>query len=323
MALKTLFVVSDIHYACAAEQKRVDHETFFLSSRFLRFVLKFYRNHIWLRDPMQKNYLLDRFLSQVDADATIIANGDYSCDSAFVGVSDEAAFQSAHRCLEKLRQRDRWNFRAIMGDHELGKMSFLGNRGGMRLASFHRAEKELGLDPFWQWQVGQYVLMGVVSSLIALPVFEPDTLPGERMEWERLRAWHLAQISEAFSELKPEQKVILFCHDPTALPFLWEVQLIREKLPQLERTIIGHLHSPLIYWKGRMLAGIPPIGFLGSTIRRMSRALHAARRWSDFRIQFCPALAGIELLKDGGYLKLVIDPEGKSLMTVQRGKLKR
>ncbi len=185
---------------------------------------------------MQKNHLLDQFLKHGMRAEFVIANGDYSCDSAFVGMSDDAAFQSAQECLGKLRDKFAPNFRAVFGDHELGKLSLFGGRGGMRVASFHRAQNELGLEPFWQMELGNYVLIGVVSSLIALPIFEPDTLPEERAEWMRLREIHLGEIRNAFSNLKPEQRVILFCHDPTALPFLWEEEMVRAKLPQLEQT---------------------------------------------------------------------------------------
>ena len=323
MPRQTILVVSDIHYASAAEKLRLDHESLVIRNPLLRLALKFIRHYIWLREPMHKNHLLDQFLSRVRPGDWVIANGDYSCDSAFTGVSDEAAFQSAHECLEKLRGKSSPDFRATIGDHELGKMSFFGSRGGLRLASYHRAEQELGFEPFWQWPLGNYVLMGVVSSLIALPVYEPDTLAEERGEWARLRTAHLAKISDAFTNLQPEQKVILFCHDPTALPFLWEVAAIRAQLPQLEQTIIGHLHSPLILWKSRRMAGLPVIGFLGHTIKRMSRALRAARRWRDFHVCLCPSLAGIELLKDGGYLSIELDPEAKEPARVQRHRIRR
>jgi hypothetical protein len=101
---------------------------------------------------------------------------------------------------------------------------------------------------------------------------------------------------------------LLFCHDPTALPFLWREEAVRNRLPQLEQTIIGHLHSNLVLWKSRLLAGMPRIGFLGHAAKRMSAALREARHWEPFKVRLCPALAGIELLKDGGYLTGELDP---------------
>jgi hypothetical protein len=263
-----------------------------------------------MHEPLNQNYLLDRFLEKNGNCDFVVANGDYSCDSNFVGVTDDAVCQSVRECLDKLKQKFDGRLLVNYGDHELGKVSFFGGRGGMRLASWHRAQTELGLKPFWQLTIGSYVLIGVVSSLIALPIFEPDTLPEERAEWERLRSEHLGQIGQAFTELRPNQRVLLFCHDPTALPFLRREVAVNAKLWQIEQTVIGHLHSNLILWKSRWLAGLPRITFLGHTAKRMSAALREAKNWTAFHVRLCPALAGIELLKDGGYLTAELDLEG-------------
>jgi hypothetical protein len=60
-----------------------------------------------------------------------------------------------------------------------------------------------------------------------------------------------------------------------------------------------------------MLAGMPEIRFLGHTARRMSGALRDARYWELFRVRLCPALAGIELLKDGGFITVQLDSEAR------------
>jgi hypothetical protein len=101
---------------------------------------------------------------------------------------------------------------------------------------------------------------------------------------------------------------LLFCHDPTALPFLWREPPVHARLDQVEQTIIGHLHSNLVLWKSRLLAGMPAIHFLGHTAKRLSTALHEGRYWKDFRVRLCPSLAGIELLKDGGFYTARLDP---------------
>ena len=303
-------IVSDIHYAGAAEQARGnDYEFRGLANPFLRLFVRFHRRFFWLKDPLSQNYLLDRFIAQAGKCDYAVANGDYSCNSAFVGLSDNAACQSASECLQKLRQTFGDRLYANFGDHELGKISFVGGRGGMRLASWRRALEELRLRPFWQIDVGNYVLLGMVSSLIALPVFEPDCLPQERTEWKRLRQQHFNEIRAAFAALHPKQRVLLFCHDPTALPFLWQDEAIRTRLPQVEQTVIGHLHSKLIWWKSRLLAGMPHITFLGHTAKRLSAALRQARHWRPFHVRLCPALAGIQLLNDGGFLMAELDPE--------------
>ena len=310
----TLAILSDIHYAAAAEQARgQDYEYRDLRNPALRLLIHLYRRFYWLRYPLSQSYLLDRFLEQARAlkPDYVVANGDYSCNSACIGVSDDAAFQSARECLGKLRQGFGGAFRATFGDHELGKLSFFGGRGGLRLASWHRARQDLGLEPFWQLPIGKYLLLGIASSLVALPVYISEALPAERGEWEQLRADHLAQIRQAFDALPPDHRVLLFCHDPTALPFLWREQSVRQKLPQIEQTIIGHLHSNLILRESRLLSGLPRITFLGNTARRLSTALNEARHWRQFNIRLCPSLAGIELLKDGGFYAAELDPEAR------------
>ena len=311
MPSKTILVVSDIHYAGPSEQARPDYELRRIQNPLGRFALRNYRRHIWLRDPLQKNYLLDKFLAQSPPTDLVVANGDYTVDTGFVGVSDEAAFESVEICLAKLRDKFGNKLHAIFGDHELGKFSMVGQHGGLRVASFHRAKNQLGLKPFWKIELENFSLVGVTSSLIALPVYEPETLPDERPAWRELRDAHLAEIRDAFHHIPPQQRIILFCHDPTALPFLAEEKAVVEKLGQMDHTVIGHLHSPALLWKSKLLAGMPVINFCGGTVRRLSRALRAARSWKQFLPKLCPSLAGIELFKDGGFLLIHLSDNGQ------------
>lgn len=305
----TLAIVSDIHYASAAEQARGHgFELVGLRNPLKRAALRIYRNVVWIRNPLGLNYLLDRFIAAAASADYVVCLGDLACDSAFLGLSDDAAFQSAHACLEKLHQQFGDRVLAVLGDHDVGKISLAGDRGGMRLASLERAGA-LGLRPFWQIELGKYVLIGVTSSLLALSVFEPDLLETERESWRQLREQHLAEIKGAFDGLDQDQRVILFCHDPSALPFLRQQHSVQVRLGQIECTIIGHLHSNLVLWKSRLLAGMPRIHFLGHSVKRFSTALHEARVWWDFKVKLCPALAGIELLKDGGFYEVKLDAE--------------
>jgi len=307
----TLGILSDIHYAGPAEQARGgDYEYRDLSNPVQRHFIRLHRRFIWLRDPLQQGHLLDRFINEAGPLDYVAANGDYSCDSRFVGLSDDAAYESVSECLGKLRARFGPRLMVTLGDHELGKLSFAGHRGGMRLASWRRATNDLGLAPFWRLDLGRYTLLGVVSSLLGLPLFEADMLPEEKPEWERLRERHLAEIRAAFAALERGQRVLLFCHDPTALPFLWREEAVRQKLAQVEQTIIGHLHTDLVLREARLLAGMPVIGFLGHSVRRMTGALHEARHWRPFRVRLCPSLSGVELLKDGGFYRVELDLTG-------------
>jgi hypothetical protein len=305
-------ILSDVHYACHQEQARGDdYEYRDLPNPLLRMAIKNYRWFIWMREPLHQSVLLDKFLELVGPADFVVANGDFTCDTGFIGVSDEPAYQSARECLDKLRKRFAPNFQATMGDHEVGKVSFFGGRGGMRLASWGRARGELGLDPFWRVDLGRYVLLGVASSLVALPGLEPDALASELPEWRRLREEHMADIRRGFEALEPGQKVLFFCHDPTALPFLYREDAVRKRIPQIEQTIIGHLHSNLVFWKSRLFSGIPPINCLGHTAQRLTKALSQSRLWRPFKVRLCPALAGVELLKDGGFYTAELDSEAR------------
>ena len=305
----TVAILSDIHLAGPAERARgEDYEFRIIANPLLRFLARVYRHLIWLRHPFEQGRQLDRFLAEIAPVDYLVANGDYVCDTGFVGVSDPAVLQSAQECLGKLRARYGDRARFTLGDHELGKLTLFGGKGGMRLASWQSATRQLGLQPFWKLAIGRYVLLGVASPLIALPANQTDTLPEEWPEWLRLREAHLAEIRAAFDALQPEQRVILFCHDPTALPFLWREDAVRRRLSQVEQTVIGHLHTQLILWKSRMLSGIPPIRFLGRNIRRFTAALHEAHHWWPFRVRLCPSLSGTQLLNDGGYYSVQLDP---------------
>jgi hypothetical protein len=306
----TILVVSDIHYAGATERLRVDYELDTASRSWSRALLRAHRHYIWKRDPFAHNHLLNRFSEEAGTPEFVVANGDYSCDSAFVGVSDAAALVSARECLDQLRQRFGSSLLATIGDHELGKLSLLGRRGGLRLDSWRAATTDLGLADFWRHDVGRTVLMGFNSTLIALPVFEPEALPEELEAWRALRRTHLAAINTAFDQLEPDRRVLLFCHDPTALPFLWRERAVRAQAAQIEMTVIGHLHSPLVFRLSQLLAGLPQVRFLGNAVRRMTGALRQARNWRPFKPRVCPALSGIELLKDGGYARIEVDPHG-------------
>jgi hypothetical protein len=305
----TILVVSDIHYAGAAEKQRVDYELETAAGPWSRALLRAHRHFIWKRDPFAHNHLLTQFIQDAASPEFVIANGDYSCDSAFVGVSDSAALDSARECLDQLRQRFGSSLLATIGDHELGKLSLLGRRGGLRLASWRATITDLGLVDFWRRDVGRIVLMGVNSTLVGLPLFEPEALPEELEEWRALRRQHLATIVAAFDQLEPDRRVLLFCHDPTALPFLGRERAVQARVGQIEMTVIGHLHSPLIFRQGQWLAGMPRIRFLGNAVRRMTGALREARNWRPFKPRLCPALSGIELLKDGGYAKIELEPD--------------
>jgi hypothetical protein len=261
-----------------------------------------------MRNQYTHNYLLDRFIAAAADSDLVIANGDYSCDTGAIGIADDGACESAAECSGKLRRHFNGRFYAVFGDHELGKKMLGADRGGLRLGSLQRAEKELALASFWRKDLGNYVLLGVLSTLIALPVYAEEALPEEIPGWQRLREEHLVRIREAFVGPHPDQRVILFCHDPTALPFLAQDEEICRRIGQVERTIIGHLYTPLLLWPIRLLSWMPTIHCLGHTTRRLTAALAEAGQWRQFRPLLCPSTSGCQLLKDGGYYTAELEP---------------
>ena len=312
-----LVIVSDIHYAGPQERERAGRIAGDQTRSWQRALVRGYRKFFWLDDPFEHNGLLDRFLSAAGEPDWVVANGDYACDSAYLGMMDDAAFESASLSVGQLRTRFGDRLRLVPGDHEIGKRSLTGNYGGLRLASLDRAVNELGVSPFWTQTFGPWTLIGVNSTLVAYPVFREESLMDEQPEWESRRRHHLQQIENVFESLVHDQRVILFCHDPSALPFPLALRSVHERLSQIERTVIGHLHSPLIYSKSRLLAGMPRIDFMGATAKRLSQALREGRCWSQFRTQLCPSLTGIQLLKDGGFYTAELDLEGRAPLILE------
>ena len=308
-----LLILSDIHFAGAAEQARgSDFSLRVIQKPHVRAFAHAYNHFIWMRDPFARSPQLERFLQVAPPADLVIVNGDYTANSAFIGLSDPAAMASAEECLGKLKGKFGDRLHLTIGDHEIGKVVMFSGQGGMTLASWQATTARLGLKPFWKLTVGNYVLLGVASPLLALPANRAETQPADWPEWQRLREAHLAEIRAAFDDLRPDQRVLLFCHDPTALPFLAAEESVRRRLPQIEQTLIGHLHTDLVMWKCRTFSGFPTIGFLGHYVKKFTSALNKAQTWRPFKVRLCPALAGIQLLNDGGYYTVELDPTAQT-----------
>lgn len=304
-------ICSDLHYASDFEKTRIGYESAAIANPVQKAAVTLYRHYIWLRDPFAHNHLLKRVTEPPFEPDWVVGNGDFSCDSAFVGVSDESSLQSAKESLGTLRARFPGKVLAVFGDHELGKMSLLGGKGGLRLKSLEVAQSELNLEPIWTKRFGRYVLVGITSSLAAMEVYERETLESERSQWWEIARQHLRGIEAVFNALGPGDRVLLFCHDPTALPYLWKLEAVRRRAGQIERTIIGHLHSSIIMKQSRVLSGLPKITFLGNAVRRMSSALAKAKDWRHFNVLLCPSLTGLQIARDGGFYEMRLDPNGE------------
>lgn len=310
----SLLVLSDIHRAGTIEQGRRGFDCRVVPGPVARRLQRLYRRYVWLDDPMAHNHLLDAILRREPAPDRVVANGDYTLDTEFVGVSDAGAFESAAEALAKLRSAYGNRLRCTIGDHDLGKKSFIGGAGGIRRRSLERCEHELGLPRLWHEDLPGWRWIGVTSSLVAWPVFLPETLREEQAWWERAHLEHLQEIGALFEDATREnRRILLFCHDPTALPFLSRLPEVRRAMPLLGGTVIGHLHTRLVLRLGRVLAGIPRIEWAGHSIRRYTAALNEARCWKEFRVLLCPSPTGVQLLKDGGYLKAEFPPHGEGI----------
>ena len=322
--MRRLAIVSDIHYAGPREFAHgPDFEFAGAKPSLAKGVATLYRNFIWMRNPVGNNPLLDRFIERAGDADLVIANGDYTCDVAGLGVGHDDGLESVQLCLGKLRHAFGSRLHAISGDHEFGKVSLLGDHGGLRLNAWQRATHDCGLRPFWRVELGNCVLLGITSTLISLPLYRADALESEWAGWENLRADHLAEIRAAFDALQPQQRVILFCHDPTSLPHLWREPAVRSKVNQIVNTIIGHLHTRLLLWEARLLAGVPPVRGLGISMQRMTTGLRDARDWRAFKVRLCPALAGIQLMRGGGYLTMDVDESGAKMPVIKFQRIRR
>ena len=80
----TVLIVSDPHYAGAAEQARRGYELACAPNWAVRQLIGLYRGYYWLRDPLGNGPFLDAFLQRSGPADFVIANGDYSADSAFI-----------------------------------------------------------------------------------------------------------------------------------------------------------------------------------------------------------------------------------------------
>ncbi|MDA7915997.1 metallophosphoesterase [Verrucomicrobia bacterium] len=315
-----ILILSDIHYACDAEKARGDFRTKGITNPITRFIVGRWSDWLWEGDPFEKNEAFHRFLDRDYNVDLVVANGDYSADSAFIGIADDAAHESAQFVMAKLENKFGDRLISTIGDHELGKISPDGGRGNMAIAGLHRSHALPTVATQWKKQHDNLVIIGVNATLIALPALARDMLPEEVAEWQHHRKEHIDWINSTFDALGSDEQVILFCHDPTALPYLHEMKSVRNRLTQIEHTVIGHLHSQWILTTAGYISGFPIINFLGAGVQRVSHGLNQAKCWKDFNLLFCPALDGIKWHKGASVLLDIDakDPERKkvTLLTV-------
>lgn len=324
-----LAVISDIHVLGPGENERdreVRVELLTVRGRLRgswgRF-LHATRRRLWNWHPESRYDCFLKALAEMhDYDPDfVIANGDYAGDAEGVGLSNDATYESAAGVItlicEIFPDRCFFNF----GDHDIGKYSTPLRRGGVRLASVQRGEDLLGIRSFWQQRVDEFELIGVNSSLIILDHFLPEALKEETPEWHRLRNAHLEAVRAAFAGLAPDARVILFCHDPSALGSLRAEPEVAARLNQIDLTVLGHLHEPRLL---TLIQRMPHFRLWTPkypVARIIATGLRDAKTWSVFNPIVCPSPFGAGHHLSGGILFIERTSTGHLLARRHRVKL--
>ena len=304
-----LAILSDLHVLGPGEQQETSeyirtlgHEGTHLK-RHVRRSLNHLRNHFWHSHPEARTECFIEALQQVHAynPDWVVVNGDYAGDHVGVGLSDDHTFESTHHAVSLIRGvfpgRTIFNF----GDHDVGKYNTLRRCGGIRLESLDRGE-QLGLQSFWQLEVGDYMLIGVNSSLITLELYLPEALEQEKTTWHALRLQHLDHIRKTFAKLPDNTKVVLFCHDPAAITWLNKIPEVRAVRDRIRCTVIGHLHSPFLLKWTQWMRHLPILKTTYPIARIVSQGATGAKTWTSYRPVVCPSTYGIGNHVSGGVL---------------------
>lgn len=263
------------------------------------------RNRFWHWDPKSRMACFHHALEMV-ADYHpdwLVLNGDYGGDHEGVGLSDEHTFASAAMVIGMVRETFPHRTRFVFGDHDIGKYNTIRRRGGIRLLSLRRGEDDLGIESFWHIEHDSHHLIGVNSSLLTLGLFLPEALEDEVQDWRRLRDEHLARVTEVFEGLPAPARIILFCHDPSALAVLGAVPEVRRRQSQILRTVVGHLHTPGLLALNRVVGRLPaPPANAYPIARIVSEGARGARAWKAFHPVVCPSTYGVGNHIAGGVL---------------------
>lgn len=313
-------VISDIHVSGPMERARSAASYRELGNglhpirRKLRRGLHRVRTRLWNAHPEWREEAFLRALAHVAEfnPDWVIANGDYGGDHGGVGVSDDATFESAAGVVRAIRRMFRDRCRFVFGDHDLGKYSTILREGGIRLESLERGEQKLGIPSFWHEEDDGYHLIGVNSSLFTLDLFLPEALAHEVPEWERRRAAHVEQVCDTFARLPGRARIVLFCHDPSALHALSHLKPVRNRLSQIDMTVIGHLHAPGLLKLARLVPKRASAWRPKYPVARIvAHGLQGVASWRMFHPVVCPSTFGTGHHVRGGVLFIEKDRTGR------------
>lgn len=325
-----LAIISDIHVLGESELERSKAsvaalgEGLTLPRRIWRRGLNRIRDRFWNWRPEPRRDCFLRALDDVEAfnPDWVIANGDYGGDTHGVGLSDESTFESAEVVISMVRALFPNRCRFVFGDHDLGKYSTNLRGGGIRIESLDRGEQLLGIQSFWHEVVEGYHLIGINSSLFGLHLFLPEAIKEEIPEWQKRQQQHMEEVREAFDSLPANAPVLLFCHDPGALATLDTVPAVRSRQHQIERTILGHLHSPSLLRLARMVPPFPKVQPKYPVARIIARSLSDKSSWRRFNPILCPSTFGTGQHVSGGALFAETNGEGRLMIRRHRIKTK-
>lgn len=277
------------------------------------------RDRFWHWDPQSRKACFHHAL-EVVADYHpdwLILNGDYGGDHEGVGLSDDHTFESAAMVISMVREMFPGRTRFVFGDHDIGKYNTVRRQGGIRLDSLTRGEQRLGIESFWHLEHASHHLVGVNSSLLTLGLFLPEALSHEVDSWKTLRDQHLERVSAYFEGLPSHARILLFCHDPSALAVLGELPAIQRRQSEILHTVVGHLHSPRLLALNRLIGHLPaPPNSAYPIARIISEGARGARAWKDFRPVVCPSTYGVGNHVAGGVL--FVESKGHLGVRIQR-----
>lgn len=314
-----LAVISDIHVLGPGEHERdrelvsdIGRQHGVFRGTWRRF-LHGARSRFWNWKPEYRRACFLKALEDMQGfhPDWVIANGDYGGDAEGIGLSHEGTYESAAGVITLMREifPDRCHF--IFGDHDIGKYSTVMRQGGIRLASLDLGERQLGIRSFWHEHIDEFHLIGINSSLFTLEHFLPEALIEEIPEWRRRREAHEERVTEAFAALDPDARVILFCHDPSALGALIHNPVINEKKKQIELTVLGHLHEPRLLSLIQRLPRLPKWKPRYPVARIISEGIRSAQTWSLFNPIVCPSPFGTGHHVSGGLLYIQKQEDGR------------
>lgn len=321
-----LAVLSDIHVLGPTELARANASYVELGldappiQRRLRRGLYRVRRRLWNGHLEWRHTAFMRALEAVaDFDPEwIVANGDYGGDYGGTGLSNAATLDSAMIVINLIRERFPARSRFVFGDHDLGKYSTVLREGGIRLGSLEAGEKKLGIPSFWHERDEDFHLIGLNSSLFTLDMFLPEALADEIPEWKRRREEHIEHVRHAFDGLPRKARVILFCHDPSALTALRQVPEIQARVSQVELSVIGHLHSPTLLWLARYAARLGKWKPKYPVARIVAHGLAGVSNWEVFNPVVCPSTFGAGHHVAGGLLFIERDAKGELVVRRRR-----